>query len=170
MAKPDPQAVRAALVEDALGPAHAQGRKVDVDAANSYFSGVLDSMDRKAADSKKATSIDSKSGAVAKEFDRCSADVAPDAWRVAKQRDQHNAFLHQDRLKMVGQELMRKRMRWIRQRPDLYEKVKSISLALNSADRGVRERAGIKMREFIEMTNRLAGHDWRKPAPKKLHF
>lgn len=171
MAKPDPQSVRDMLVEDAVAPAHAQGRPVNVEAAKSYFADVLTTMDRKTTNAKPVASVDTKpDSATGDEFSARTGDAAPDAWRIAKQQDQHNAFIHQDRLKMVGQQLMRLRMRWIRQRPDLYEQVKSLSLALNSQNRGVRERAAIKMREFIEKTNRLAGHDWRKPAPKKLHF
>ena len=171
MAKPDPQAVRDMLVEDAVKPAHEQGRAVNVEAAQKYFSEVLDTMDLKAKDAKQATDVQSKTDAgTGDEFKARTGEQAPDAWRVAKRQDQHSAFIHQDRLKMVGQQLMRNRMRWIAARPDLYEQVKGLSLALNSANKGVRERAAIKMREFIEKTNRLAGHDWRKPPPTKRHF
>lgn len=167
--KADPQWVRDSLVEDAVKPAHEAGKEVNVRAAEEYFVGVLDKLERKRAEAKPKPAPQAKD-ATADEFRKATGRELDPAWKTEKRLAKADPFVRQDQLKTVGMMRLRERLRWIKQRPDLYQQVKGLALALNSSNPAVREKAALKMREFIEKTNRLAGHDWRKPKPKKLVF
>lgn len=168
--KADALWVRDSLVEDAVKPAQAAGRVVDTRAASDHIVGILEGMDRKEAVAKPVAQPVSEADKVdefAAEFERRTGrSLSMTLEKEMKPRK----LVPIDQVEAVGRQRLAERLRWVKSRPDLYQQVKGLAVGLTSQSKPTRERAAEKMREFIAKTDRLAGHDWRKPAPKKLHF
>lgn len=168
--KADAHWVRDSLVEDAVKPAQAAGRVVDSQAAADHIVGILEGMDRKQAAAKPVAQKVSEADKVdifAEEFKkRTGRDLGMTLEREMAPRK----IVPLDKLEAVGRQRLAERLRWIKSKPDLYQRVKGLAVGLTSPSKPTRERAGEKMREFIAMTDRLAGFHWGNPKPKKLTF
>ena len=168
--KVDPKEVLGSLVEDALVPAKEAGKEVNVRATEEYFVGVLEKLEHKQADAKPKAKTEKKDG-VASEFKKATGRELDPSTRTTKKATTLNPMqAQQSKLRQVGELLLRERLRWIRQRPDLFAQVKGLALLMNHSDPQIRAKAEMTLREFLVKTNKLAGHDWRKPPPGKLVF
>lgn len=171
--KPTPQWVKDSLVEDAVAPAKQAGRDVDAVAIESEIVQILERMDRKQADAvaptKQAKPERDEEEQTRKEFKkRTGRDMDPSMYVDRTPRARKMVQISE--VERVGRERMAERMRWIKERPDMFEKIKGLIVGLHSSSPETREKAGQKLREFIESTNVLAGHDWRVPKPQRLMF
>ena len=164
--------MRDSLVEDAIQPARDAGKEVDAQAYNDYIVGILEGLDHKQATQDTPAAADGvpkdRDEVTANEFERRTGRDMPSM--SVDRNPESPRLVNVSHLEQVGRARLAARLRWIKQRPDLYERVKGLSIALNSSHKPTRERAALKMREFIAMTDRLAGHDWRKPKQEKLVF
>jgi|SRR6056297_1060043 len=167
--KADPIEVRDSLVRDAVEPARDSGREVNVRAASDYVVGVLQTLEQKNADAKPVQT-ESKADAVASEYEKATGRKLDGKSKVERRESTLDSFVHQDTLRVVGEHRLVERLRWIRQRPDLFNKIKGAAIMLNSPDANVRAKAKAKVIKALDQSNRLAGYDWRKPKPKKLFF
>lgn len=171
--KADPQWVRDSLVADAVEPAKAAGKEVNVRAVEDYMVETLRKLERKNAEAKPKTSPVQErddEDQVRKEFRKATGREMPDVYVERGGQRKERPIVTMSEIERVGRQRLAERLRWIKARPDLYEKVKGMVVALHSSKPEHRERAAQKLREFIAMTDRLAGHDWRKPKPQNLWF
>lgn len=171
--KPTPQWVKDSLVEDTVAPIKARGGEANAQAIESEIVGILERMDRKQADAvkpaKQAVERDDEEQ-VRKEFKRRTGREMDSSMGVDRTPRAPRKMVQIDEIERVGRQRMAERMRWIKERPDMFEKIKGLIVGLHSSNSDTREKAGQKLREFIESTNVLAGHDWRVPKPGKLTF
>jgi len=168
----DPRWVRDSLVEDAVKPARDAGVDVDVQAAEQHVVGVLDKLERKNAEkSAGPTATTKKDGAQEQEFRRRTGRELDENWKQDKAAIAKASLIQETQArKAIGEARFVERLRWMRKNPVLRKQVEAISLALNSSNTNIRKRAEMKMVKLIEKSNRMAGFDWRKPRPTKMHF
>lgn len=173
MTKPTTHEVRDSLVDDAMDSAGAAGRLLDARAVSEYIEGVLQKLDRKRSEAPaKSTTCSAvkDESRVAKEFQRRSGRELDPSWKVDRGPQKQRRVIPREEILFGMKIRLGRRMQWIKQRPELFERVKGISVALNSSKPEIREKAALKMREFLKETDRLAGYDWRSGPPEKLHF
>ena len=170
--KADPLWVRDSLVEDVTRPSQEDGRVVDANAASEYIVGILERMDRKQADAKPVPQPKSqadKVGEFAVEFERRTGRSLPDALELERNMPERK-LVALDKSEAIARQRLAERLRWIKSKPDLYEQVKGPAAGLLSKDKNIREKAAQKLRDVIAKTDRLCGHEWHKPKPKRLTF
>lgn len=170
----DPLWVRDTLVEDVVEAQKSTKGSADAVGASEYIVQILEKMDRKAADSKPKTASSrptKKPGAVEKEFERRTGKKLHPGWtKTRSEGSQPKKLVQLDEVTRVGRARLAARLRWMRGRPDLRREVEAVAPFLHSAKADVRERAANKLRALLEKSDRLAGHSWMKPPPRKLFF
>lgn len=62
------------------------------------------------------------------------------------------------------------RVHLIMRYPEMYQKLKNLSLCLHSPKKEVRHQAAEALIALVNKTNGIVGHDWRVPPPEKLVF
>ncbi len=167
----DPRQVRDSLVEDVVKPARDAGRDVNVQNAEKYVVDILDGMERKQSEKKAGPVATESKNEVGEEFRRRTGRELDENWKQDKAAIAKAQLAQDSQMRrMVGEQRLIERLRWMRARPDLRAKVESLSLALNSSNQNIRKRAEMRMVKLIEKSNKLAGFDWRQPKPGKLFF
>jgi len=167
VSKVDPRWVRDSLVEDLVKPAHEAGKPVDVAAGEDYIVGVLEKLERKRSERKATPAKTETKSKTDDEFKRRTGRELDPNWKPDTGRQ---SVVRQDQVRLVGEHLLVQRLRWIRQRPELFAQVKHLAVALNSGNQATRENAAQQMRAFIAKTDKWAGHRWDAPKGKKLMF
>ncbi len=167
--KADPRWVRDSLVKD-FANSQPEGSEFDVVAAEGFIVDVLEKLERKQADRTPTTP--GTPGVV--DEDPVRTEYEKRTGRAMSASIDRNVrtspLVSMSEVERVGRARLQQRMAWIGERPDLMRRMKSYAAGLLSNNKSKREQAAMKMRELIEETNRLAGHDWRKPKPQKLVF
>lgn len=149
------------------------GKIPDVQATSDYIVGVLERMDRKEAEAKPVVKREkpkprlSKDEITANEFKRRTGRELQPGWLTEK-NPTNRKIVPLSKIEQIGRKRLAERLAWMRTKPDLRKELEDVAAFLYSSDRDLREKAAAKIRKLIKKSNRLAGHDWRKPKPKKI--
>ncbi len=170
--------VRNEILAD-LAASQPDGKEIDIDAASREITGILEGMDRKKSeDARTSHRVDKKReklDVIASEFHRRTGRNIDREWETMRNEGEEliaskPSIVEAKGLRQIGIDRLCERLRWMRSKPEMFEQVKGLSVALNMGNKETRERAAQKLREVLERSNKLAGFDWMKGKPSKLIF
>jgi hypothetical protein len=167
--KATPHELRDSLVQDAVESVKDQG-EVNVHAVNDYIVDVLRNMDRKKADAKKpvATKADPRKPTsldqIMSEYKKRGGESE---WSTFSPDERPPAPTFVSKLDPKLYERLGARLRWLRSKPEYKKQIETLSLGLMAGGER-KERAANKLRDILEVSDRLVGRPWWKPAPKRI--
>lgn len=175
MPKADLHSVRDDLVRDLTSQVRERGAVPDMRPATEYIIGILEGMDRKAAEAKPPAPKTqpkperNKAEVVAAEYKRRTGNELTGSLEVQRNAQQKK-LANPNQLEAVARARLQRRLAWINSKPDLRKEIQALVPGLNATRQEVREKAANKIRALLAKSDRLYGREWWKPEPKKLIF